>query len=1729
MSKGDARLSYSKRFVNASPKARVLRRWSWAGLGIALALVAVSRGREAAVLAQSSCGQTINPIECENQKPGAPSSEWDIGDAGDPSIQGFATEISVVPGQVERFKIDTNASSYAIDIYRMGYYGGMGARKVASITPSASLPQSQPDCLTSPSTGLIDCGNWAVSASWTVPAGSTSGIYFAKLQRGDTGGESHIVFIVRDDAGNSDLVFQTSDTTWQAYNQYGGNSLYVGGPGTSPGRAYKVSYNRPITTRSTSSEDFVFNAEYPMVRWLEANGFNVSYISGVDTDRSGATILTPSKHKAFLSVGHDEYWSGGQRANVEAARGAGLHLAFFSGNEVFWKTRWENSIDGSNTPYRTLVCYKETHANGRIDPGDPPTWTGTWRDPRFSPPSDGGRPENALTGTIFKVNSGTSGISVPAQFGKARFWRNTTVATLAAGGVANMPTGTLGYEWDEEANNGARPPGLMRLSQKTVAGVDALQDYGSTYASGTVTHSLTMYRHPSGALVFGAGSVQWSWGLDSNHDRGNAAADVRMQQATVNLFADMGVQPKTLQAGLVSATASSDVFAPQSTITSPTSGSSFAAGSQIAIAGTATDTGGGIVAGVEVSTDGGVTWSQASGTTSWTYNWTVSGTGNIPIQSRAFDDSGNMETPTTGVTISVTARSCPCSIWGASVPPAPLDSGDTASVELGTKFRPDNDGFITGVRFYKASTNTGTHTGSLWTRTGMLLGTVTFANETASGWQQAAFASPIAITAGTTYVVSYHAPNGHYTGTDGLFFVNGVDTPPLHALRDGVDGPNGLYLYGSAAAFPTNTFNSESYWVDVVFTTTLGVDTTPPTILSTTPGSGATGVNPGGAVSITFSEAVDSSTVSSSTVQLQDASSALVTATLTYDAASKTATLTPSSALAASSMYTASVKGGATDPRVKDLAANALAATYTWSFTTASQTTGPNCPCSIWASSTVPTVPDDGDPAAVEIGTKFRSDVAGTISGARFYKSTANTGTHVAHLWTSTGTLLATTTFSNETASGWQQVSFPTAVPISANTTYVVSYFAPRGHYAGPDNYFQTTGVDNAPLHALRNGVDGPNGVYAYTSSGAFPTQTYLSESYFVDVVLTTATGPTFSLSGTITPAASASGATVTLTGGTSATTTADASGNFTFTGLPNGTYTVTPTKTGFTFAPANQSVTISGANATATFTAQAATYSISGALTLAASGSGATVALSGSATATTTADASGNYTFSGLANGNYTVTPSKTGFTFTPANRAVTISSANVTANFTAQAVTYAISGSITPAASGSGATVVLSGAGTGTTTADASGNFAFNGLVNGNYTLTPSKNGFTFAPVTQAITINGANGTAAFATQPAPTFAISGTITPASSGSGAIVALSGAASGSTSADASGTYTFTGLANGTYTVTPSKSGFSFTPGSQAVVLNGSNGTANFAAQMLPTFTISGTVTPAALGTGVTLNLTGGATMSTSTDANGNYAFAGLFNGQYTVTPSKSGVSFAPASQVVTITVANVTANFTASSGIAVDAVAPFGRSTASTTIASPAFSTTAPNELFLAFIASDRVSGTVSVSSMTGASLTWQLVRRTNAQFGTAEIWRAFSTTTKSNVTVTATLSQSVAAAITVVTLSGVDTTGTNGSGAIGATASGSANSGAPTATLVTTRANSLVFGVGNDWDNGIARTLGPNQTSVSQYIATVGDTFWVQRTTAAVSASGANVTINATSPTTDRYNLTICEIRTP
>ncbi|WP_270886144.1 DUF4082 domain-containing protein [Pedococcus sp. 5OH_020] len=1117
--------------------------------------------------AAGPCGPpVVSVVACENTQTGDPASDWEITGAGSTSIQGFATSMSVNAGQTVQFKVNTPSTSYHFDILRLGYYQGNGARKVAAnLRPSATLPQSQPPCLAAQdSTGLIDCGNWGVSASWTVPSTAVSGVYIAHLVRDDATGGSHITFVVRNDAGHSDVLFQTSDQTWQAYNTYGGNSLYSCATNCPPGSpaaykgASKVSYNRPFHTAEDDQggRSWLMYAEYPMIRFLEQNGYDVAYTSGLDTSTAaGGALLT--NHKVFMSTGHDEYWSGVERTNVEAARDAGVSLAFFSGNEVFWKTRFEPSIDGTSTPNRTLVCYKETHYDGVVDPKDPPTWTGTWQDPRFSPPGDGGKPQNALTGQLFMVNSGTTDIRVPAQYSALRFWRNTAVASLGTGQTLTLGSGlgTLGYEWDVDPDNGFRPAGTFRMSSTTTTSAEVFTDYGSTTITpGTATHNLTLYRAPSGALVFGAGTVQWSWGLGDPQK----TPDRNMQQATVNLFADMGAQPYALATGLTLATVSADKTAPTSAVTSPAANASIGDGAKLTVSGTAADTGGGVVAGVEVSTDGGTTWHPATGTTSWTYSWVAHGRPTATIKTRAVDDSGNVEVPSAGTTVNV---GCTCSIFGVGSAPTTAATGPAGGVEVGVKFKSDASGVVTGLRFYKASTNTGTHIGNLWSSSGTKLASVTFSNESTSGWQQATFSSPVAINANSTYVASYFAPTGHTALDDMYFYANpspgpyasgSVDSPPLHALRNANGTLNGMFQDSSTSTFPTDSDGATNYWVDVMFNPNTGPATAPgaPTTVTATPGN----------------------------------ASAQVSWTTPSDGGSPITSFKVTPYIGTTAQTPTTVPGNPPDTTVTiNGLSNGTAYTFTVSATNAvgtspvSASSNPVTPtetsctaCTIWSSTTVPNTTDQGDPGSIELGTKFKADANGQIKGIRFYKSTANTGTHIGSLWTSAGTKLASATFSNETPSGWQQVNFASPVTITAGTVYVASYFAPAGHYASDTGYFAASGVDNGALHALRDGVSGGNGVYRYGTSSVFPNSTFNSEGYYVDVVYST-----------VPASAPAAPSNVTATAGNATATvswTAPSDGGSTIT-----SYTVTP----YIGGSAQTSTTVSGSPpaTTATFT----------------------------------------------------------------------------------------------------------------------------------------------------------------------------------------------------------------------------------------------------------------------------------------------------------------------------------------------------------------------------------------------------------------------------------------------------------------------------------------------------------------------------------------------------------------
>ena len=1046
--------------------------------------------------AQAARAACANPVACENQLQGDPESDWQPTTPDDPAIEGFATSMSVNVGQTVSFKIKTSSRAYHVDILRIGYYGGNGARKLATILPSAALPQSQPACLTQSSTGLIDCGNWAVSASWTVPSNAVSGVYIAHLVRDDAapiqGESSHIVFVVRNDASHSDMLLQTADATWEAYNEYGGNNLYTcaslcpaGNPGGYKG-AFAVSYNRPfyIPPNSTfgANEKGLFWSEYPLIRFLEANGYDLSYTSETQVAANSQLLLG---HKVFVSSGHDEYWSAEQRSSVQAALNAGVNLALFSGNLMFWKTRWSASIDGSNTPNRTLISYKETHFNAPTDPADPPTWTGTWRDPRFSPPADGGNPENALTGQLGMVDSGSSDITVPYQFSKLRIWRNTAIARLSPGQSATLAPGsnTLGFEWDVDADDGFRPPGEFDMSSTTVSGVNAFySDYGTNEVVNTsATHHLTEYRAPSGALVFDTGTVDWAWGLDTDNPGPGTAVDANMQQATVNVFADMGAQPATLEAGLVPASAPTNTTPPSSAITSPSTGATVGDGSTVNLTGTASAQNGAVVSGVEISTDGGSTWHPATITTAdassvtWSYAWAAHGYPTTTIESRAVDDSGNLESPSDALSVHVT---CPCSIWGPSAAPYNIDTRDANSITVGVQFTTSTNMEVTGLRFYKASTNTGAHVGDLWTAGGQQLAQATFTGETSSGWQTVTFATPVAISPGTTYVASYFAPNGHYSSTPGYFYPppsppglggSTVTSGPVSALRNTGTNVNGLYSYGAGNAFPTSTATATNYWVDPVF---------------------ASVAAPSQVTNVTAAPLFKGASVSWSTPP--------------GSGPATTYTITPYIGSTAQSPVTVSAPASSAS-------VTGLAPGSTYAFTvTASSSAGtapassPSNPVTVAQQDSVfdfatPANIDAGDPSSIEVGVKFTADAAGSIAGIRFYKAAANTGTHIGSLWTAGGTLLASATFTGETSSGWQQVSFSNPVPISANTTYVAGYLAPAGHYSSTMNAFGAS-VDNPPLHALANSTSA-NGVYAYSGTSTFPANSYAATNYWVDVI----------------------------------------------------------------------------------------------------------------------------------------------------------------------------------------------------------------------------------------------------------------------------------------------------------------------------------------------------------------------------------------------------------------------------------------------------------------------------------------------------------------------------------------------------------------------------------------------------------------------------------------------------
>ncbi|MCU1382054.1 MAG: uncharacterized protein JWL71_751 [Acidobacteria bacterium] len=437
----------------------------------------------------------VTTVAAENQRPGSPG--WDITTpAFHREIEGYASRTSVNGGDPIDLFVNTREPRYTVDVFRMGWYGGIGARRVAGPIDREGTAQEVP--APDPVTGLVAC-------AWRDPlrlatrdaAGAwPSGIYLARLTALSRA-QSFIVFVVRDDARASALLFQSSVTTFAAYNNWGGKSLYAFNSGNAPAR--KVSFDRPYAAnpygvRLDGAGDFLRRWEYNAVRFLEREGYDVSYATDVDThERPIAESGAPSGHRVFLSVGHDEYWSAPMRAHVEAARDRGVHLAFLGADACYWQIRFEPGAGGDAD--RTIVGYKE--AAGDLDPlaldGRPDNdhlITGRWRDRPV------GRPEERLVGVMYAADPVDADIVVT----EADHW------AFAGTGLrrGDALRGLLGYEVD--AMSGGGRAGLTRLAHSP------FHDEG---AHGAIRYAdMTLYESGSGALVFATGSIQWSWGLD---------------------------------------------------------------------------------------------------------------------------------------------------------------------------------------------------------------------------------------------------------------------------------------------------------------------------------------------------------------------------------------------------------------------------------------------------------------------------------------------------------------------------------------------------------------------------------------------------------------------------------------------------------------------------------------------------------------------------------------------------------------------------------------------------------------------------------------------------------------------------------------------------------------------------------------------------------------------------------------------------------------------------------------------------------------------------------------------------------------------------------------------------------------------------------------------------------------------------------------------------------------
>jgi hypothetical protein len=492
-------------------KTRLGRRTLLKAIGLTVPAFMVSPWNSIAALIGN------NPIANENKKPG--TTDWLITNPADNrEIEGYASWTYIDPGQSIDIFVNTGESSYRLEVFRLGWYGGTGGRRVFEPITRSGIQQTIPT--PDPVTGLIEC-RW--SNPFTLRTGSnwTTGVYLVKLTGSQSGKQSYVPFTLRNGPSFSQILFQNSVTTYQAYNAWGGKSLYDFNS-TDSLPAVKVSFNRPYDRGNGAGQLFLW--ELSMLRFLEREGYDVEYCTNMTTHRSASLIRN---HKAFISVGHDEYWSAEMRRNVTTIRDQGVHLGFFGANNCYWQIRMEPSpVTGQ--PRRTIVCYRDRQKDPLFGV-DNARVTELWRSDIVN------QPEEQLIGVqydFFPVNADLV-VSNANHF----IFEGTGL-----GNGDHLP-GLLGYEADRTFGGG--PANLIRLCSSPISSSPTArgrsrerferktsEELGATTSeqqqslavqesasiASTGNSEMTIYKARSGALVFATGSMQFNWGLDDGTD-----------------------------------------------------------------------------------------------------------------------------------------------------------------------------------------------------------------------------------------------------------------------------------------------------------------------------------------------------------------------------------------------------------------------------------------------------------------------------------------------------------------------------------------------------------------------------------------------------------------------------------------------------------------------------------------------------------------------------------------------------------------------------------------------------------------------------------------------------------------------------------------------------------------------------------------------------------------------------------------------------------------------------------------------------------------------------------------------------------------------------------------------------------------------------------------------------------------------------------------------------------